>query len=300
MEIKVTTMDPGSATASESVLHVGWIGLGSQGGPMARVLARSGVPVQLWARNATALEGFGDTPATTSPTSLDLLRESDVVVLVVRSDDDVLQILFGGWRPGATGASVGAPPIASMKPGSIVVIHSTVHPETVREIEQVAADHGVGVVDAPVSGGGHTAEDKSLLVMTAGDPEVVAKVKPLFEQYSNLIPYLGPTGSAQNAKIINNLLLTANMGVAESAFAIAKQLGVDPESLKVVLSNGSGRSYGVNMVGGENWDRAPAAAVAGPLLQKDARLLLALTNEADGGVAFAAAESALNSMGLPI
>jgi 3-hydroxyisobutyrate dehydrogenase len=187
-----------------------------------------------------------------------------------------------------------------MKPGSVVVIHSTVHPETVREIETVAATYGVGVVDAPVSGGGHAAEDKSLLVMTAGDPEVVAKVRPLFEQYSDLIPYLGPAGAAQNAKIINNFLLTANMGVAASAFAIAKQLGVDLESLKVVLTNASGRSYGVNMVGGEDWDLKPSAAVAGPLLQKDARLLIALAKEADVGVALTAAEAALNSMGLQL
>lgn len=300
MEMKVTTMDTGAPTAPATDLRVGWIGLGSQGGPMARVLARSGVSVQLWARNPKALEDFGDTPATISPTSIELLKESDVVVLVVRNDDDVKEMLFGAWRPGVTDVSVAAPPIASMKSGSVVVIHSTVHPETVREIERVAAGYGVGVVDAPVSGGGHAAEDKSLLVMTAGDPEVVAKVKPLFEQYSNLIPYLGSAGSAQNAKIINNFLLTANMGVAESAFAIAKQLGVEPESLKIVLSNGSGRSYGVNMVGGDNWDLAPAATTAGPLLQKDARLLLALTKEANIGVARTAAESALNSMGLPI
>lgn len=287
-------------TAPTTTLKVGWIGLGSQGGPMARVLAESGVPVQLWARRPEALEEYADTPATASATSAGLLMENDVVVLVVRDDDDVKDILFGAWQPKGMDGSEPGPVIASMKRGAVIVIHSTVHPDTIREIEKVAADYGVGVVDAPVSGGGHAAKDKSLLVMTAGDPEVVAKVKPLFEQYSSLIPYLGPAGAAQNAKIINNFLLTANMGVAESAFAIAKQIGVDPESLKVVLSNGSGRSFGVNMVGGENWDLTPAAAVAGPLLQKDTRLLIALAQGAGDGVALAAAESALHSMGLEI
>lgn len=291
METDVTIVAPGGT------LQVGWIGLGSQGGPMARVLAGSGVPVRLWARNDKTLDGFSDTPATTASSSLDLLTGCDVVVLVVRDDDDVKSVLFGAWQPGEAGEAGSLPPIASMKPGSVVVIHSTVHPDTIREIERVAAEHGVGVVDAPVSGGGHAAEDKSLLVMTAGDPEVVAKVRPLFEQYSSCIPYLGPAGAAQSAKIINNFLLTANMGVAESAFEIARQLGVDAENLKVVLTNGSGRSYGVNMVGGANWDLAPAAGTAGPLLQKDARLLVALANGVDGGVALAAARSALHSMG---
>ena len=289
-------------TAPATTLKVGWIGLGSQGGPMARVLARSGVPVQLWARRPEALDAFADTSATRSATSVGLLMESDVVVLVVRNDDDVKDVLFGAWQPQVMGGFGAKPPIASMKRGSVVVIHSTVHPDTVREIEKVAQEYGVGVVDAPVSGGGHSAEDKSLLVMTAGDPEVVAKVKPIFEHYSNLVPYLGPAGAAQSAKIINNFVLTANMGVAASAFSIGKQLGVDPESLKLVLTNGSGRGFGVNMVGGADWDLQPAAAVAGPLLQKDTRLLVALAQAAgaDAGVALTAAESALTNMGLDL
>ena len=267
---------------------------------MARVLAESGFPVQLWARRPEALEEYSDTPATSSVTSTELLGENDVVVLVVRNDDDVRNILFGDWEPRAADDAGTQPPLASMKRGSVIVIHSTVHPDTVREIDEVAAEYGVGVVDAPVSGGGHAAVDKSLLVMTAGDPEAVAKAKPIFEQYSTLIPYLGPVGSAQNAKIINNFLLTANMGVAESAFAIAKQVGVDPENLKVVLSHGSGRSFGVNMIGGQDWDLTPAAKVAGPLLQKDTRLLMALVQPAAAGVALSAAQSALHSMGLDI
>jgi 3-hydroxyisobutyrate dehydrogenase len=295
METAVTIAAP------ETTLKVGWIGLGSQGGPMARVLANSGFPVQLWARRPEALQEYADTAATSAATSADLLVDKDVVVLVVRNDDDVKDVLFGQWRPEGEESGAEAP-IAAMNRGSVIVIHSTVHPDTVREIEKVAAGHGVGVVDAPVSGGGHAAEDKSLLVMTAGDPEAVAKVKPILEQYSNLTPYLGPVGAAQNAKIINNFLLTANMGVAESAFAIAKQVGVDPESLKLVLTNGSGRSFGVNMVGGDDWDLSGAAGTAGPLLQKDTRLMVALAEAAGAevGVALAAAESALHNMGLEL
>jgi 3-hydroxyisobutyrate dehydrogenase len=79
-------------TAPTTALRVGWIGLGSQGGPMARVLARSGVPVQLWARSPKTLEEFGDSLATASSTSIALLMDSDVVVLVVRNDDDVKDV----------------------------------------------------------------------------------------------------------------------------------------------------------------------------------------------------------------
>lgn len=290
-----------TTTAPEATLEVGWIGLGSQGGPMARALVNSGISVQLWARRAEALEEYADTPATTSATSADLIKDKDVVVLVVRDDDDVRALLLGAAQSEA-GGSRAAPPIAAMKKGAVIVIHSTVHPDTVREIEKVAAGYGVGVVDAPVSGGGHAAEDKSLLVMTAGDPDAVAKVQPILSRYSNLTPYLGPAGAAQNAKIINNYLLTANMGVAQSAFAIAKQVGVDPESLKLVLAHGSGRSFGVNLVGGDDWDLKPSSTTAGPLLQKDTRLMVALAASAGAemGVSLAAAESALNNMGLEL
>ncbi|MEQ6900389.1 NAD(P)-dependent oxidoreductase [Nocardioides sp. YIM 152588] len=288
-------------TSAKTDLKVGWIGLGSQGGPMARVLAASGkAPVTLWARRPEALAEYADVPVATASTSLGLLMESDVVFLVVRSDDDVREVLLGTEHSRTMGLTH-RPPIASMRPGSVVVIHSTIHPALAVELESEAAKYGVGIVDAPVSGGGQAAETRSLLVMTAGDPEVVARVRPLLEVYGDPIPYLGPVGAGQRAKLINNLVLAANMGVAASAFALAKELDVDPENLQVVMSNGSGRSFGVSMVGGDDWDLAGAAQFAGPLLQKDARLLadLAAGVGAKPGVVLDAADSALESMGLP-
>lgn len=278
-------------------VQAGWIGLGSQGGPMARVLAEAGVPLMLWARRPEALEEFADTPATTSSTSLALLMTCDVVFLAVRSDEDVREVLLGPERD--MGNFGRRPPLSRMKPGSVVVIHSTIHPDLAVELGTIAARHDVGIVDAPVSGGGQAARTRSLLVMTAGDTAVVERVRPLLEVYGNPIPHLGPLGAAQRAKLINNLVLAANMGVAESAFALAKELGVDPASLQVVLSNGSGRSFGGSMVGGENWDLSRAGGTAGPLLQKDARLLVALAESlgAKPGAVLDAADAALEVMG---
>lgn len=278
--------------SSPTTPQTGWIGLGSQGGPMARVLAEAGIPTRLWARRPEALDAYRDTPATYASSAAELLAEVDVLFVCVRDDQGVRELLLG---------SAQRPPVASMRAGSTVVIHSTIHPDLAVEVEREAAKHGVTVVDAPVSGGGQAAESRSLLVMTAGPDDAVARVKPLLETYGDPIPHLGPVGAGQRAKLINNLLLTANMAVAESAFALGKALGVDPESLHVVLANGTGRSYGLALVRGNDHDLKPAAVHAGPLLRKDARLLAELA-EASGvkpGTVLEAADAALESMGLP-
>lgn len=259
---------------------------------MARVLATAGVPLKLWARRPEALEAYHDTPATYADSAAELLVEVDVLFVVVRDDDGVRKLLLGEG---------GETPIATMRRGATVVIHSTIHPDLVVEVAEVGSDYGIAVVDAPVSGGGQAALTRELLVMTAGDVGAVERVKPLLELYGNPVPHLGPVGAGQRAKLINNLLLTANMAVAESSFVLAKELGIDPESLHVVIANGTGRSYGLNLVRGEDYDLKEAAGYAGPLLQKDARLLadLASASGVKAGTVLEAADAALESMGLP-
>jgi 3-hydroxyisobutyrate dehydrogenase-like beta-hydroxyacid dehydrogenase len=157
------------------------------------------------------------------------------------------------------------------------------------------------VLDAPVSGGGPAAEQGRLLVMLGGHAEVAERCRPVFETHGNPVVHLGPVGAGQRAKLINNLLLTANMGVAESAFALARDLQVDPTQLAVVLAHGSGNSFGVQMVREPEFTLRAAGAHAGPLLQKDARLLVDLAEAAGAkaGTVLDAADAALLSMGHP-
>src|SRR3954452_305371 len=124
-------------------MRVGFIGLGSQGGPMARRVVGGGYDVTLWARRPATLAAFADTPAKTAQSPAELAAASDLVCLCVVGDDDVREVMAGDHGV-----------LAGLAPGGIVAIHSTVHPDTCRELAESAAKHGVLIIDAPVSGGG--------------------------------------------------------------------------------------------------------------------------------------------------
>ncbi|HSS26187.1 MAG TPA: NAD(P)-binding domain-containing protein, partial [Mycobacterium sp.] len=135
-------------------MKVGFIGLGSQGGPMARRIVEGGYPMTLWARRPATLEPFADTPAKVAESPAEVAAASDLVCLCVVGDDDIEEI---------TGDQHGV--LAAMKPGSIIAVHSTVHPDTCRKLAKKFGARNVSVIDAPVSGGGGAASQRRLLVM---------------------------------------------------------------------------------------------------------------------------------------
>ncbi|MEU9269091.1 NAD(P)-dependent oxidoreductase [Streptomyces sp. NPDC048251] len=272
------------------VRRVGFIGLGSQGGPMARRIAGAGIPTTLWARRPEALKAFRDTGAATAPSPAELAAVSDLVCVCVLDDAAVDEVVTG--PDGVLGG---------LAEGGVIAVHSTVHPDTVRRLADRAAEHGVTVLDAPVSGGGPAAEEGRLLVMLGGDADVTERCRRVFETHGSPVVHLGPVGAGQRAKLINNLLLTANMGVAESAFALARELGVDQALLTVVLEHGSGRSFGTRMVRKPEFTLRTLGAHTGALLRKDVRLVADLAKDAGArtGTVLDAADAALRSMGCP-
>lgn len=270
-------------------MRVGFIGLGSQGGPMARRIVEGGHPTMLWARRPATLEQFADTAATVARSPAELGAACDLACLCVVGDADVYEV--GCGENGL---------LASMKPGSVIAVHSTVHPDTCRELAKIAAAQGVSVVDAPVSGGGLAAAAGRLLVMAGGDAGVVERCRPVFETYADPVVYLGELGSGQTTKLLNNLLFTANLGTAATALSLARALGVDPDRLTEVVSRSSGNSFALNALGGIG-GLERLAGVAGALLQKDVRLVVDLAGRAagDAGAVLAAADATLALMGHP-
>jgi len=268
--------------------RVGFIGLGSQGGPMARRIVDAGFPTTLWARRAETLEPYAGTAAAIAESPEALAAGSDVVCLCVVDDAGVRE--------------VGQAVLRGLAEGGVIVVHSTVHPDTCRALAEQAAGQGVALIDAPVSGGGHAVAEQRLLVMAGGDPAVIERVRPVLDTYANPFLHLGPLGSGQVAKILNNLLMTANLGVAEAAYALGRELGVDLASLHAVFAAGSGNSFAASLLlSGEPYSAARIAEIAGPLLQKDVRLAVDLATEAgvDAGAVLPAADSALRSMQHP-
>jgi len=270
-------------------VKVGFIGLGSQGGPMARRIIEGGYPTTLWARRPATLELFADTPATLAESPAELAATSDLVCLCVVGDADIDEI---------TGGEHGL--LAAMKPGSVIAVHSTVHPNTCRELAEKAGALGVSVIDAPVSGGGPAAAEGRLLVMAGGDASVVERCRPVFETYADPVVHLGELGSGQTTKLLNNLLFTANLGAAATALSLASALGVDPDRLSEVVSQSSGNSFALNALGGIG-GLERLAGVAGKLLQKDVRLVVDLADQAaaHAGAVLHAADATLALMGHP-
>jgi len=270
--------------------NVGFIGLGSQGGPMARRIVESGIPTTLWARRPESLEQFADTSACIADSPATLGAASDLVCVCVVNDAGVEEVLTG--EDGV---------LSGMAPGGVIAIHSTVHPDTCLRLAQEASARGIDLVDAPVSGGGPAAAAGNLLVMMGGDEAVVERIRSVVATYANPIVHLGAVGAGQVAKLLNNTLLAANMAVAAGVLDVGADLGVDRLRLADVMANGSGGSFGLTVIRGSQGDLASMVGEAGALLRKDVGLLAQLAGavDADEGLIWEAADDALRRMRSP-
>lgn len=271
-------------------MRVGFIGLGSQGAPMARRIVDAGYPTTLWARRPAALEPFADTAATVAASPAQLAAASDLVCLCVVGDTDVVEV---------TGGEDGV--LAGLAAGGVIAVHSTVHPDTCRRLAESAAAQDVSVIDAPVSGGGPAAEAGRLLVMAGGEADVVERCRPVFESYADPVVHLGGLGAGQLTKLLNNLLFTANLGTAATTLALGEQLGISAARLAEVVSRGSANSFALGSIHGSGGTLDRLAGLAGTLLRKDVRLLADLAERAAAtpGAVLDAADAALALMEHP-
>ena len=243
--------------------RVGFIGLGSQGGPMARRIVEGGFPLTLWARRAESLLPYADTVATTADGIAALGAVCDHVGICV-VDDAGVRAVMDELLP-------------AMKPGSCIVIHSTIHPDSCKALAAQAAARGVALLDAPVSGGGPEAAAGTLTVMVGGDADALATARPVLETFAGLIVHLGDVGAGQTAKLVNNTLMAANMALAHHALGVGASLGIDRKALADLIKASSGRSFGLEVYA--RLPRLQAFGHGGSLLAKDVGLLGALLGD---------------------
>jgi 3-hydroxyisobutyrate dehydrogenase len=265
------------------VTRVGFVGLGSQGAPMARRIIDAGFPTTLWARRPESLEPFADTAAHVAGTPAELGAASDVLCICVVDDVGVDEVLRG--PDGALG---------TMNEGSIVVVHSTVHPATCIRLQDDFP--AINIVDAPVSGGGHQAEAGELLVMVGGAMDAVTRCQPIFESYGDPVLHLGPLGAGQEVKVLNNTVFAAQLALAAEVFDLAAARQLDQQAVATVLASGSGRSYAAEVVTGMGFDLEGLAPLAGALLAKDVGIFVDHTGLPETALV-AAADTALARMG---
>ena len=236
---------------------------------MARRIADEGFPLTLWARSPSSLEPFADTTAAVASSPADLGAGSDIVGVCVTADSDVRQVLLG---PDGL--------LAGMAPGGLLAIHSTIHPDTCHRLAAEAGEHGVAMVDAPVSGGGAAAAERRLLVMVGGAEADVSRCRPVLETFADPLLHLGPLGSGLMAKLLNNLVFTAQLTLALETFEFAERLGMDPLALAGVLASGSGGSRVAGILAASGFSTAGVRQSVG-LLRKDVGIMVDLAAAAD-------------------
>ncbi len=209
-------------------MNVGFIGVGNIGKPMAEQLAKPPFALTVFDVSAAAAAVFADT-ARVASSPADLGRSVDQVGICVRHDADVTAVVTG--KDGL---------FETLKPGSIIAIHSTVRPATVKTLAEAGAAKGIHVLDAAVSGGPMGAQAKTLVAMVGGDAEQFARLKPMLEAYSGTIIHAGGTGMGMALKLCNNLVTYMQLLAAIEGVGLAIAGGLDPSILREVMaSNGN-------------------------------------------------------------
>jgi 3-hydroxyisobutyrate dehydrogenase len=211
---------------------VGFIGLGTMGAAMAANLARAGFPLRVWNRTTGRAGALVDLGAAEAATPAALAARSEVVVTCVSDTPDVETVLFG-----VDGVAAGA------APGLLVIDCSTISPSATRDFATRLSDRGVRLVDAPVSGGSEGAQRATLTIFVGGDAVDVERARPVLEALGKTITHVGPVGSGQAVKAVNQVILAgAYLGVAEG-IVLAMKAGLDVEQVVGALSGGAAQSW---------------------------------------------------------
>jgi len=214
-------------------MRTAFIGLGVMGYPMAGYLSRSGHEIVVFNRTASQAEKWcaeyaGESAATPAAAA----QGADIVFTCVGNDDDVREVILG-----ESGALEG------MSPGSIIVDHTTASATIAREIAENAAASSIGFLDAPLSGGQAGAENGQLTIMVGGDESVFERARPVMESYAKAITLIGPVGSGQLAKMVNQICIAGVVQGLAEGLHFAKKSDLDIEKVIEAISKGAAQSW---------------------------------------------------------
>jgi len=210
-----------------------FIGLGVMGYPMAGHLARAGHEVRVFNRSpARASAWANEFPGTVAASPRDAADGAALVMVCVGNDVDVRSVVFGD-----DGA------LAGLGRGGILVDHTTASAELACELAEACADRGCGFLDAPVSGGQAGAENGALTVMVGGDADVFAQAEPVIASYARAVRLMGPAGSGQLTKMVNQICIAGVLQGLAEGMHFAERAGLDPLAVIDVISRGAAQSW---------------------------------------------------------
>jgi 3-hydroxyisobutyrate dehydrogenase len=212
---------------------VAFLGLGVMGFPMARHLKAKGHEVTVYNRTTAKADRWAkEHGGRTTLSPKEAAAGQGMVFACVGNDDDLRQVTIG-----PNGA------LQAMKEGAIFVDHTTASAEVARELYATAKEKGIGFVDAPVSGGQAGAENGTLTVMCGGDPEIYAKAEPVIASFARACRLMGPAGSGQLTKMINQICIAGLVQALSEGIHFGKKAGLEVEAVLDVISKGAAQSW---------------------------------------------------------
>ena len=211
----------------------GYVGIGNMGGPMAANLARTGSEVIIGDLNTAAVEAFTTEHETARPANglAAVGQDAEAVFMCLPNGKIVREVVLGEG-----GVAEG------MAEGTVLVDMSSSSPMGTIELGKKLADHGIRMVDAPVSGGVPRAIEGTIAIMVGGAKEDIQKVRPALDAMGGQVFETGDLGSAHAMKAINNVLSATNFVVGVEALVIGKKFGLDPENMVDILNFSSGKN----------------------------------------------------------
>jgi len=215
-------------------INVAFIGLGAMGYPMAGHLSNAGFNTTVYNRTAAKSTNWVNEYVEGSVNVTPRLAAVDakVVLLCVGNDDDVRSVVYG--EDGV---------LAGMSAGDILIDHTTTSAELARELSQATNDLGIQFLDAPVSGGQAGAQNGMLTVMVGGDKGAYETVISLLNCYSQKHQLMGPSGSGQLTKMVNQICIAGVVQGLSEALHFAGKAGLDPTQVVDVISKGAAQSW---------------------------------------------------------
>ena len=207
--------------------------LGTMGYPMAGHLARAGYPVRVYNRTAARAEAWcAEYDGALFSTAREAAEGAAFVLLCSGNDADVREVVL---------ADAGA--LAGMQAGSVLVDHTTASPGLAREIAERAEGQGVAFLDAPVSGGQSGAEQGVLTVMVGGEAETFARALPVLDTYARKVVHMGPAGSGQLTKMVNQVCIAGLVQALAEGLNFAERSGLDVPRVIEAISGGAAQSW---------------------------------------------------------
>ncbi|KQS74450.1 oxidoreductase [Rhizobium sp. Leaf384] len=213
---------------------VAFIGLGVMGYPMARHLAsKGGHDLTVFNRTGAKAEKWvAENGGRAAATPAEAARDADFVFCCVGNDDDLRSVTTG--KDGA---------FETLRAGSIFIDNTTASAKVARELDAAARARGAHFIDAPVSGGQAGAENGVLTVMCGGDADVFDRAKPVIDAYARMVGLMGPAGSGQLTKMVNQICIAGLVQGLAEAVHFGKNAGLDMEAVVDVISKGAAGSW---------------------------------------------------------